>query len=360
MTSLVRTALACAVAFALAACKPERDAETPAPIRPVLYRTVAVETTELFGPFAGSVEPRYRSQLGFQIPGRMIARDVFVGDLVRRGQRLAAIDPTVPQFQLAQAQADVAEGTAQLANATSTEARQRTLFQGGNVTQAQLDAAIAALETARARLAQARAGLQKAQDQIGYTELKADFDGVIAAWSAEVGQVVGAGQPVVTVARPDQREAVIDIPDFLLGNMERASAFTVALQVSPSVTATGRVREIAPQSEASTRTRRVRLTLDNPPDAFRLGTTVTVTLARPVPPRVELPATAILEQDGRTQVWVVDATGSAVTRKDVRVAARHNGSVTIADGLTNGERVVTAGVNTLKDGQAVKLAEARP
>jgi RND family efflux transporter MFP subunit len=359
MRPVLRPAAICLAVIALAACRAER-AEAPAPIRPVLYRTVALETTELFGPFAGSVEPRYRSQLGFQIPGRMIARDAFVGDRVRQGQRLAAVDPTVPQFQLAQAQAEVAEGTGQLANATSTEARQRTLFQGGNVTQAQLDAAVAALETARARLAQARASLQKAQDQIGYTELKADFDGVITAWTGEIGQVVGAGQPVVTIARPDEREAIIDIPDFLLGQVERDAAFTVALQVSPSLTATARVREIAPQSDPSTRTRRVRLTLDRPPDAFRLGTTVTVTLARPVTPRVELPATAILEQDGRTQVWVVDPAGAAVTRRDVRVAARHNGSVTISDGLANGDHVVTAGVNTLKDGQPVKLAEARP
>lgn len=358
MRSPLWATLACA--FALAACKPRQEAEAPAPVRPVLYTTVALETAELFGPFAGSVEPRYRSQLGFQIPGRMIGRDAFVGDRVRQGQRLAAIDPTVPQFQLVQAQAEVAEANAQLANATRIEARQRILFQGGNVTQAQLDAATAALETARARLAQARAGLQKAQDQIGYTELKADFDGVIAAWSAEIGQVVGAGQPVVTVARPDLREAVIDIPDFLLGNMERNGAFTVALQVSPSVTATGRVREIAPQSDPSTRTRRVRLSLENPPEAFRLGTTVTVTLARSVPPRVELPATALLEHDGRSQVWVVDAAGRAVTRRDVRVAARHDGTVAITEGLTRGERVVTAGVNTLKDGQTVKLAEARP
>jgi membrane fusion protein, multidrug efflux system len=355
-----RAALACALLLALAGCQAKHEDERPPPIRPVLYTTVALDTTELFGPFTGSVEPRYPSQLGFQIPGRMIARDVFVGDHVRNGQRLGAIDPTVPQFQLAQAQAEVANANAQLENAANGEARQRTLFAGGNVTQAQVDAAVAALETARARLSQARAGLQKVQDQIGYTELKADFEGVVAAWSAEIGQVVGAGQPVVTVARPDLRDAVIDIPDFLLGSLERDAAFTVGLQVTPSITATGRVREIAPQSDPSTRTRRVRVTLERPPDAFRLGTTVTVTLTRAVPPRTDLPATALFEQDGRTMVWVVDGAGTSVVRRAVQVTARHNGSVTIANGLSNGDRVVTAGVNTLKDGQAVKLAEARP
>jgi len=134
MICSTRAALACFLLLAIAGCQAKHEDQGAPPIRPVLYTAVAVETTELFGPFTGSVEPRYQSQLGFQIPGRMIARDVFVGDHVSNGQRLAAIDPTVPQFQLAQAQAEVANANAQLENAANVEARQRTLLAGGNVT----------------------------------------------------------------------------------------------------------------------------------------------------------------------------------------------------------------------------------
>jgi RND family efflux transporter MFP subunit len=351
----LRTLLPVFLALALSAC--EEKAAPPPPVRPVLTVTAVSRTTETFGPFAGTVEPRYQTQAGFRVGGRIVARDVFVGDLVAKGARLAALDPTVQEFALLRARADVADAEAQFANASATEARQRTLFEGGNVTQAQLDAAVANRDTAAARLAQAKAARQRAEDERGYTTLTADFDGVVTAWSAEVGQVVPAGQAVVTLARPDVREAVVDIPDTLMGEVRRDAEFTVRLLAAPSVVARGRVREIGPLAEAATRTRRIRMTLVSPPDAFRLGTTVTVALERPTEPRIRLPATALLERDGRTAVWVVRPDGKAVARRDVRVAGREADAILVAAGLQDGEAVVVAGVHSLAEGQAVRLPE---
>ncbi len=277
-----RLVLPIAVLVALSGCK-EQKAEAPPPVRPVLTTTVALEEARTFGPFAGTVQPRYESQLGFRIGGRIVARDVFVGDQVAKGTRLAALDPTVQQFALVRARADVADAQAQVKNASAAEGRQRILFENNSaVTQAQLDGAVANRDTADARLAQAKAALQKATDELGYATLTAGFDGVVTAWSAEVGQVVPPGQVVVTMARPDVREAVVDIPDDLIGELPKDIEFTVRLQEVPEVTARARVREIGPLAEASTRTRRVRMSLIDPPDGFRLGNTVTVAFERPV------------------------------------------------------------------------------
>lgn len=347
-----RCVLAGAVA-ALGAC--DRPETVAAPVRPVLTTAVAIQTTETFGPFAGTIEPRYRTSLGFQIPGRIVARDVSVGDLVKKGKRLAALDTTVLQFQLTSATADVANAQAQLTNATATEARQRALMRTGATTQAQLDNAIATRETAAARLAQAQAALKQAQDQLGYSEVKADFDGVVTAWSGEVGQVFAAGQTIGTMARPDIREAVFDVPDGLIGDIPQTAEFRILLQVDETVTAAGRIREIAPQADAATRTRRIRLSLDNPPQAFRLGTTVSVSIPKQVAPRIQLPATALLERDGKTSVWIVDTGTGTVSRTDVKVVARDPGQITIDASLRAGIPVVIAGVRSLKDGQAVKL-----
>ena len=187
-----------AMTLACGGCNEETS--VPAPLRPVLTTIVAPVTNQEFGPFASTVEARYRTQLGFQLAGRMVARDVFVGDAVRKGQRLAAIDPTVTQFALLRAKADVANAQAQLVNAEGIESRQRTLATGGNTPQATLDNAIAGRQTAKARLDQAQAALRMAEDQIGYTELHANFDAVVTAWTAEVGQYVDTGQAVVTLA----------------------------------------------------------------------------------------------------------------------------------------------------------------
>ncbi|KQO61995.1 RND transporter [Methylobacterium sp. Leaf87] len=343
----------------LGGCKPEQEAG-PAPVRPVLTTTAKSVATEVFGPFAGVVAPRYQSEIGFQIAGRMVARDVTVGDVVKKGQRLAALDPVVPRFALTRAEADLADAEAQAENAGATENRRRKLLAGGNVTQAQLDSAVASRDTAQARLAQAQSSLQKARDQIGYTELHADFDGVVTVRSAEVGQVLSAGQAVLTLARPEEREAVVDIPEDLVGAMPKDAVFTVALQSAPDVTATAKVRETAPFADRVTRTRRIRMTLLAPSPAFRLGSTLTVSLSRNVAPRFVLPATALLNTDGQDSVWLVDASGKAVTRRPVTVTGRNGSRATVTQGLAAGDRVVVAGIHSLSEGQAVRLPDATP
>lgn len=348
--------LAASSALALAGCQDKEEA--PPPVRPVLTVTAERHETETFGPFAGTVEPRYQTQMGFRIGGRIVARDVSVGDLVAKGRRLVALDPTVQQFALVRARADVADAQAQVKKATAAEARQRTLFETSSaVTQAQLDVAVANRDTANARLAQAKAALQKAEDELGYATLTADFDGVVTAWSAEVGQVVPAGQPVVSLARPDIREAVVDIPDALMGAVGRDAVFTVKLLAAPAITARGRVREIGPLAEAATRTRRVRLTLADPPAAFRLGATVAVALERKIAPRIPLPSTALVEADGRPAVWVVAPDGRSVSRREVSLSGHGESRVLVSDGLAAGEHVVVAGVHSLTDGQAVRMPE---
>ena len=348
--------------FVLLGCD-EKKADIPAPVRPVNYQVVVPLMAETFGPFAGIIEPRYEAKLGFQIAGRMISRDVNVGDTVRAGQRLATLDPKVSAFALNQAKAGVADSQGQLANAASTVGRKRVLVGQGWSPQSDLEAATAADNTALARLAQSEAQLQKAEDQLGYTEIKADFAGVVTDWSAEVAQVVSAGQSVVTVARPDIEEAVVDIPDDLIAQVHPDEAFTVTLKAVPGVTAPGRVREIAPQSDAATRTRRVRMTLESPLPAFRLGTTVTVGIDRPTSSRITLPASAVRNRDGHNAVWIIRESGNGssahgtVLSRDVTLNRATADEVTVANGLDRDDKVVTAGVHSLVEGQAVRLGQ---
>jgi RND family efflux transporter MFP subunit len=349
---MTRTALLVVVVSSLLYAGCNDEVTLPPPIRPVLTQTIVPVTTEMFGPFASTVEARYQTQLGFQLAGRMVARDVYVGDAVRKGQRLAALDPTVTQFALNRAIADVTDAKAQLTNAEGIQARQRTLAGGGNATQAALDNAVASRDTAKARLDQTEAALRRAQDQIGYTELHANFDGVITTWTAEVGQYVSNGQAVVTVARPDIREAVVDIPDDLIGEIKSGMAFTVRMQAA-SIETQGIVREIGPSADAATRSHRVRLTLEGSNPAFRLGTTISVAIARPVAPRIWVPAQAIVDANGAHFVWVLAPDGTHVTRRDVVVTPVDETRVLVTSGLAAGDRVVIAGVHNLADGQRV-------
>lgn len=346
---------AATLALLLAGCN-EDSATPPAPPRPVLSVVVDPQSGRERG-YAGVIEPRYHTDLGFRVLGRIIARDVNVGDLVKAGQQLAALDPQISDFTVRSLEASLSNARAQLANTDATLQRQTTLLAQKIASQADFDSAQQAQQAAAAAVTQAEANLAKAREQHGYNRLDADSDGVVTAVDAEVGQTVAAGQTVVSVARPDVREAVVDLGDDEIAALPPGAAFKVTLQIDPSVETAGRVREIAPQADATTRTRRVRIALDDPPAAFRLGTTVTATPKVVLASSIRLPATAILERDGGTFVWVVDEARKSVRRVPVRIGRRADGTVEIAGGLDAGARVVTAGVHSLTDGQAVRFGQ---
>jgi RND family efflux transporter MFP subunit len=177
--------------------------------------------------------------------------------------------------------------------------------------------------------------------------------------SGEVGQVVAAGSPVVTLAMPELRDTVVDIPERFLSGVRIGDMFETTLEIDPTITVQGRVREIAPAADATTRLYRVRIALDGPSPAFRFGTTV---LVRPVAPHaaalLSVPATAVVEDEDGAFVWVVEPQGHTVSRRKIAIAQRDGDRVTVRQGLRGGERVVVAGLRSLSEGQAVRVSEA--
>ena len=265
-------------AFALsrpaASQRPRRKSPFDRCCRPWSNRQLSSSTAAV-----GTVEPRFKTDLSFRVLGRLIARPVNVGDPVEQGEIVAAIDSTALELAVRSAKAELSRSQAQLANASATEERQRTLIATDTTSKETLDNAVQVRAGAEASVARAQANLTKAIEQLGYAQVKADFAGVVTAVGADVGQVVSPGQTVVTVARPDIREAVVDIgPDFPVP-LRVGLPFTVSLQLLPTIQVEGQIREIAPQADPVTRTQRVRIALSDPPPSFRLGATVTARLA---------------------------------------------------------------------------------
>ena len=352
----IRTSLtALSMVGLLAACQEEHHAEAPAP-RPVLTVVVAPQTARTVG-FAGTVEPRYKSDLGFRVLGRIISRDVNVATSSGRGSawprstrsptswRCGRRRPTWPARPPASRMPPRPRpASARCSSRTSPPRRSMTL------------PSRPASPRRPASRAPGRTSTRPRSNS-ATPSFAPTFDGVVTATEAELGQVVQPGQTVVSVARPDIREAVVDLPESIGRDLRPGARFDIALQVDPSVRAAGSVREIAPQADPATRTLRVRITLDNPPESFRLGTTITATVTTQAAPGIELPASALLERDGRTMVWVVDPATRTVSTRDVTIAARDGSAVRVLDGLTSGTRVVTAGVHSLTPNQTVKIAD---
>jgi RND family efflux transporter MFP subunit len=342
-----------ALTLITAGCNEETSA--PEPVRPVLT-TVVAPALPGSAVVVGTVEPRFKTDIGFRMLGRLIARPVNVGNLVDQGQTLAAIDSTALELAVQSAKAELAKAQARLANANATEERKRALIASEATTKASLDSAEDARAGAQASVARAQANLTKALEQLGHARVQADFAGVVTAVSADVGQVVSPGQSVVTIARPDIREAVVDVgPDFQVA-LQLGLPFTVSVQLRPAIQVEGRIREIAPEADRTTRMRRVRIALIDPPAIFRLGTTVTASLSDPQGEVLRVPPSAVLNQDGDTFVWVVDLPASTVSLRKVALSADESG-MRVNGGLAAGARVVTAGIHSLKPGQQVRIEQ---
>jgi RND family efflux transporter MFP subunit len=338
----------------LSGCKREVAQEAPPP-RPV--RTVVVEKGGLGQSIVltGQIQAEKEVALAFRIGGRIIERLVDVGDRVKPDQVVAKLDPQNELNSLRSTRASLAAAKARLEQDSNHFERQQTLLQQGWTTRANFDQAQQALRTAQAMVDDAKAQVEIAEDRVSYTQLAAGLTGTITRRAAESGEVVQAGQMVFTVARETGWDAVFDVPAQILRTAPGDADVIIALTDDPSVTTKGRVRQVDPQADPVTRTFKVRVSVNDPPAAMRLGATVSGRMEVDHGHGISLPASALTSTNKKPAVWVVDPDNMTVTLKPVEIVRFDPGTVVLSGGLDGGEIVVTAGVQALHPGQKVRL-----
>ena len=248
---LTGASLAFAV-FALTGCN-EKAAEPVAQGRPVLVATVKYEASSPERSFVGTIKPRIEADMGFRVPGKVAKRLVEVGQTVDIGQPLATLDEVDLKLQAEQSEAEFRAATGVLAQAAANEQRAKDLRAKGWTTDAQMDSARAAADEARARLNRAERSVELTKNSLSYATLVADSRGVVTATLIEPGQVVAAGQAAIRVARFAEKEAVVAIPETLLGRAKDGTA-SVSLWSEPNKKYAAKLREVAPSADPATRT----------------------------------------------------------------------------------------------------------
>jgi membrane fusion protein, multidrug efflux system len=347
-----------ALTFFLAGCEREPTAEAPPP-RPV--RTVIAEKRNLGQSIVltGQILAEKESAVAFRIGGRILERLAQVGDRVEPDQILAKLDAQNELNGLRSARAALSAAQGLLEREANQFHRQQTLLGQGFTTRLLFDQAQQAYRTAQAGVDDAEAQLEIAEDRVSYTQLKAHVSGTVTARGAEAGEVVQAGQMVFQVARDSGWDAAFDVTAQVLRSVDADTEIQVALADDPSVTAKGRVRQVDPQADPVTRTFKVRVAINNPPAAMRLGATVTGRADLSSGQGIEIPASALTAADRNPAVWIVDPASQTVALKPVEILRYDPGSVVISSGLNGGELVVTAGVQALHPGQKVRLLGAQ-
>ena len=333
--------------------------------------TVGTAAATAAATYPGEVRGRYESQLAFQVAGKINARMVNVGDSVRAGQVLLALDPKDVSQSVEATAAQLASARASYKLAADNAARYSSLYAQGAVSEAVRDQYATQLEAASAALRQAQAQANVSSNQLGYTQLVSDTDGVVTALNAEVGQVVAAGTPIATVVRSGEREVHISVPEG--ASLSVGQKAQISFWALPGVEAAGFVREIASMADPVTRTYKVCVAVPDLPAAAKLGMTAKVSLApeqraavsgaakgdatatEPTSPAFTIPAQALYQVNGKTQVWIVRDNKAQLV--EVKVNGYSGNEVLIEQGLRRGDKVITAGLATLVPHQEVRLEE---
>ncbi|WP_448951255.1 efflux RND transporter periplasmic adaptor subunit [Labrys neptuniae] len=303
----------------------------------------------------GDVEAQVQSDISFRVSGRIVERLVDVGDHVTPDQVLARVDGQEQRIGLDTANAALASAQAQLQQSQAAYQRQRTLITSNATSQSVLDAAQENLSVAQAAVSAATAQVEQAKEQLGYADLRAGVSGTVTARNTEAGQVVQAGQTVVSIAQDGPRDAVFDVYEALIDKPPGSPEVTISLVADPKVKTIGHVREVSPIVDARKGTIRVKIGLKETPPAMSLGTAVRGEARLAPQRRFVLPASALFEWQGKPAVWTVKADTREAQPRPVTLDRYTTHDIVLSAGLEDGETVVVRGGQLLRPGEIVEI-----
>ena len=341
----------------LAACGDATSSNDPRTRSPLVRVESVAPATQAERSFTGVVAARVQSDLGFRVPGKILARLVDTGQAVKRGQPLMRLDPTDLKLATRAHDEAVTAASSRARQTAEDEARYRDLVAAGAVSASAYDKIKAAAEAARAELNAAQAQADVASNESGYAVLLADADGVVVETLAEPGQVIGAGQVVVRVAHAGHREAVIELPETLrpaIGSTGRAALYGSGL------TGGAKLRQLSDAANPQTRTFEARYVLEGSLANAPLGSTIAIHLApERAAPALQVPLGAIFDPGKGPGVWLVEKDAPRntprVTWRAVQVAGLSGEAATVVSGLAAGDRIVVLGAHLLHEGEQVRL-----
>ncbi|MBP2557599.1 RND family efflux transporter MFP subunit [Neorhizobium galegae] len=350
--------LVVAVAFgALTACSEEKKAEAPEIVRPVKVTEVAAADHGRRLQYSGSVKARTEMNLGFRVAGKITERLVDVGQRVRPGDVLAKLDAVDYQLAVRRAEADLASAQKQVEISGLARRRAETLVEKSISSQSQFEQAQLANDQAVSQKESAQSALDQARNQVAYTELKSDQNGIITAVSADIGQVVASGTPVLSVAVEGSKEVQIAVPEMDVAHFKPGKTVKASFWSATDLVLDGKVREVAGSADAQSRTFAVRVSLPDDPRVL-LGMTATIEADEDnAVATYAIPLAALSKKDGQSVVWIVDRGKGTVSSRAVKVADFSDDGVRVAEGVAKGDLVVSAGTQFMKEDMKVKLPE---
>jgi len=356
--SFVSRSLIVAVALgALTACSEEKKVEAPEIVRPVKIAEVSAPDQGRRLDYSGSVRARTEMNLGFRVAGKITERLVDIGERVKPGDVLARLDAVDYQLAVRRAEADLSAATKQVEISGLALRRAEALVAKDVASKAQLEQAQLAADQATSQKDAAQSALEQARNQVSYADLTATQNGIVTTVAADTGQVVSAGTPVVTVAVDGEKEVQIAVPEMDIAQFRTGKTVKARFWSAADLVLDGKVREVAGSADPQSRTFAVRVSL---PEDNRVLLGMTANIAAVEDNAVatwSVPLAALAKRGDQSVVWIVDRQKSVVNSRPVKIADFSDNGVRISEGLAQGDLVVSAGTQFMKEDMKVKLPE---
>ncbi len=349
----------CALSTMFTACDRAAPPDEPR-LRPIRFILVSGESGARERSFSGTSKSTRESRLSFKVAGTITNVPIQIGQRINAGDLIARLDAASFSLQAQQAQASLVEAQANERNAEANYERTKGLYANDNASLNDLDVARAQAESARAQARSVSKALEIARLNVSYTELHADADCSIASVDIEVNENVSSGQHIVTVNCGNQFEVQIDVPESLIGMIDEYTPVQIKFGAIPDSTFSGEVTEVAVATLVSGAAFPVVVKIVENHPALRSGLAADVIFQFDTvvaTGSVVMPVAAVIRDPSGTFVFIAELSGepgqAIVSRRPVTLGELTQFGIEVLDGLEAGDRVVTAGLSTIRDGQHV-------
>ena len=348
------------LALIISSCSGEPPPEEKI-LRPVIYQAVGFQGGAIERSFSGTAETDKIIDLSFRTSGILTRFDLRVGQTVGKGQLLAQLDNVSARLAYEQAISSLNSAASQMNTAKLNFERVRSLYEKGSASLSDFENAKNSFRTAEASHESAQRSVDIQREQIGYASIFAPENGTIASVMAEIDENVNAGQSIAILNAGTQMEITLGLPENVINGVQDDMPVQVSFPSLPNQVFDGTVTEVSPSVDPNAATYPVRITVIEPSAEIRSGMTANVSFNFSTNVEEEtalvVPAKAVGEDENGRFVFLIDESGasSTVNKHPVQVGALTPDGFVITDGLQAGQKIATAGLQTLLDGQEVRL-----
>lgn len=345
----------------LAGCEKER-VEVREVVRPVKFvRVYLSKGGSTVRAFSGTAKAGRESRLSFKVSGTLETVGVTIGDRVKKGKLIAKLSSDDFDLKIQEVQASLDQANAKLRSAKADYERIRALYENNSVSKQDLDVARAGAESAKASVVAVEKQVELAKSQMTYTRLSSPLAGVVSAVEAEANENVSPGQTIAVLVSGEKPEVTVAVPETYIVGVKKGSAVEVVIDSIPGERFNAKVTEVGVTASAAATAYQVTVKLDKPDIRVRPGMTAEVLFEfkETTDSNLIIPSISVGEDTQGRYVFVMEPAGNGfgvVKRVEVETGKLTASGLEILSGLSDGDRVVTAGISKITEGQKVQLS----